>query len=187
MFKKLLVPIIFLGILSGCTSTAQSSEDNNASNEHPPPVQAITQEEVEEAQNNWAQGLISIGESENPKQRASEVIDELYNYDEGTVLFKPTKASEIPFRVTKEEALSYFVGEAIQEDEGFALEPWTKIRFDNHNFILRDNTASVAGVYYFTSKETEEETKVEYTFGYTRAEDGKLKIDIHHSSLPYET
>lgn len=186
MFKKLFIPIVFLGILTGCSSTAQSSEEGSTSNEHSPPAQAITQNEVEEAQENWAQGLISIGESENPEQRASEVIDELYNYDEGTVIFKPTKAAEVPFRATKEDALSYFVGGKIEEDDGFALEPWSEIRFDNHNFILRDDTATVGGIYYFTSKETGEETKVEYTFGYTRAEDGSLKIDVHHSSLPYE-
>ncbi|MDA9470584.1 hypothetical protein [Enterococcus sp. 5H] len=187
MLKKFAVPIIFLGILTGCASTTDPPEVSTTSNELSPPVELITQEEVENAQSNWAQALISIGEAEDPKHRASEVIDNLYNYQDGTVLFKPTKASDIPFRETKEDALSYFVGGKIDEDNGFALEPWADIRFDNHNFILREDTASAAGIYYFTSKKTGEETKVEYTFGYTRDDDGNLRIEIQHSSLPFSS
>ena len=39
------------------------------------------------------------------------------------------------------------------------------------------------GNYFFTSLEGVE-VKVEYTFGY-KLVDGSLKIDIHHSSLPF--
>jgi hypothetical protein len=38
--------------------------------------------------------------------------------------------------------------------------------------------------YFFTPKEGKE-VKVEYTFGYIKGKDGKLKINLHHSSLPY--
>ena len=46
------------------------------------------------------------------------------------VLFKPTKAKEVPFRYTLEDALSYFIGGKYPEDSGFALEPWKEINFD---------------------------------------------------------
>ena len=40
------------------------------------------------------------------------------------------------------------------------------------------------GNYYFTGPDGKE-TKVEYTFGYIIGKDGKLKINLHHSSLPF--
>jgi hypothetical protein len=51
--------------------------------------------------------------------------------------------------------------------------------------ILEENRAIAMGNYYFTDLNGVE-TKVEYTFGYLRNSRGKLKIDVHHSSLPYE-
>ena len=41
------------------------------------------------------------------------------------------------------------------------------------------------GSYVFTCATTGEEAKVEYTFGYKRNEDGKVRISLHHSSVPY--
>jgi hypothetical protein len=41
------------------------------------------------------------------------------------------------------------------------------------------------GNYYFTDAKTGEETKVEYSFGYTRNKDGKLLIILQYSSLPF--
>jgi len=41
------------------------------------------------------------------------------------------------------------------------------------------------GNYYFTCATTGEVTKVEYTFGYTRCDDGNVRICLHHSSVPY--
>ena len=40
------------------------------------------------------------------------------------------------------------------------------------------------GKYFFTPQKGEG-VKVEYTFGYVKNDDGKLKIVLHHSSLPY--
>jgi hypothetical protein len=40
------------------------------------------------------------------------------------------------------------------------------------------------GNYFFTDLEGNE-AKVEYTFGYQLI-DGDLKIDLHHSSFPYQ-
>merc|ERR1719316_1026917 len=42
------------------------------------------------------------------------------------------------------------------------------------------------GTYYFTCATTGDKTKVEYTFGYKRNDDGKLRIFLHHSSVPFK-
>ncbi|MFO7873177.1 MAG: hypothetical protein R6U62_01695 [Bacteroidales bacterium] len=46
-----------------------------------------------------------------------------------------------------------------------------------------ENRAIAMGHYYFTDYQGNE-VKVEYTFGYKLVGDN-LKIDLHHSSLPY--
>ena len=42
------------------------------------------------------------------------------------------------------------------------------------------------GTYEFTCATTGEISEVEYTFGYKRNPDGKVRICLHHSSIPYE-
>jgi len=64
------------------------------------------------------------------------------------------------------------------------MAPWVNVRFENLNFILEENRAIVMGNYYFRALDNTE-VKVEYTFGY-KLVSGKLKIDLHHSSIPYE-
>jgi hypothetical protein len=117
---------------------------------------------------------------------ASNYVDELYAYDEGTVLFKPTKASEVPFRLTEQEAVSYFVTGVVPEDHGFALQPWSKVRFENAGIITDRDSATAMGNYYFTDANTGEEVKVEYTLEYMKDDNGKLQITVHHSSFPYQ-
>ena len=63
------------------------------------------------------------------------MIDDLYDYAEGQVFFKPTLAfGPRTFRPTKEGALAYFVGgnPNFPEDTGFALKGWTAARYDNN-------------------------------------------------------
>ena len=150
----------------------------------------ITKEQVLDAQKNWGDGVVKIGSlKDNRKeceQFASEFLDKLYAFEVGPVLFKPTKCEIEQFRPTKPEALSYFIaGEnrACKEDKGFAIQPWTKVRFENSNLILEENRAIAMGNYFFTDLEGNE-AKVEYTFGY-KLMGGELKIDLHHSSFPY--
>ena len=114
-------------------------------------------------------------------------LGEHYSFESGDVLFKPTKCESQQFRPTILEALSYFIAgenKACAEDKGFALNPWTKVRFENSGFIIEDSRAIAMGNYYFTDL-TGVETKVEYTFGY-KLSNGELKIDLHHSSLPFK-
>lgn len=151
----------------------------------------ITEDEVISAQKEWAEGLVDIGKifAENGDyiKRASDHINKLYTYQSGPVLFKPTKASIHQFRLTKEGALSYFAGgdKNYPEDKGFALQPWKNVRFDNAKIIIMDNYAIAMGNYYFTAKGSLEEVKVEYSFGYVKDRQGKLRINLHHSSMPY--
>lgn len=151
---------------------------------------SITKESVIAAQEQWGNGIVKIGAAFVEKQDyaavAREHIDTLYAYDISTVLFKPTKAAQDQFRPTKETALSYFVATngACGEDKGFAIQPWTKVRFENSDIITQGNTAVAMGNYYFTTTEGEE-VKVEYTFGYLLDDSGNLRINVHHSSVPF--
>jgi len=152
-------------------------------------VNPIVEEDIINAQKIWGDAIVNIGDAYNNKQDykalAATTVDDLYGFDEGTVLFKPTKAAKFPFRFSEEEALSYFVEGVIAEDHGFAIQTWSKVRFENAGIIINDNAATAMGNYYFTDSNTGNEVKVEYTLGYFKNEDGKLLINVHHSSLPY--
>ena len=149
-----------------------------------------TEKQVLEAQNEWGSGVVKIGTLKASRSECeaftSEFLDKLYSSESGPVLFKPTKCKVEQFRPSKAEAVSYFiagVGRACHEDGGFAIQPWTKVRFENSGFILEENRAIAMGNYFFTDLDGNE-AKVEYTFGYKVA-NGALKIDLHHSSFPY--
>ena len=51
---------------------------------------------------------------------------------------------------------------------------------------LNGPVAIAMGDYLFTCATTSEDVKVEYTFGYKRNADGKARIFLHHSSVPYK-
>ncbi len=156
-------------------------------------VQAITAQEVADAQKAWGDGVVAIGKVFTEKgdytKVAADHVKKFYNYDEGTVLFKPTLASQKQFRLDFEGALSYFVGgnENYPEDHGFAIKPWTKVRFENAGTIIDKDgdTALAMGNYFFTPADGSPEVKVEYTFAYKKDKDGNLKIISHGSHLPY--
>merc|ERR1712003_386775 len=125
---------------------------------------------------------------------AGDAAGELYAYGKANVLFKPTKAAEYQFRPTPTEAMSYFVGgKAVEngyaEDGGFAInggKGWSECVYDNHQIEIKSDVAIAMGNYYFTCATTGEKSKVEYTFGYQRCDDGKVRIFLHHSSVPYK-
>lgn len=151
----------------------------------------ILQSEILEAQKLWGNALVKIGEvyreDKDFKKLAENAVGDFYGYDLGSVLFKPTKASDKQFRLTFESAVSYFVGgnPEFPEDKGFALQSWKNVWFENAGIIINDNSAFAMGNYFFTDYNNEE-TKVEYTFGYRKAQNGKLKIVLHHSSIPFQ-
>eukprot|EP00415_Alexandrium_ostenfeldii_P000906 UN0906 len=146
----------------------------------------------------WGDGIVSISDAFLAPKRgdyvavAEGVIKELYGYDVGKVLFKPTKAAVHPFRSTSIGALSYFVGYDVlkrtgfSEDTGFAIndgQGWSKVRFDNNQTACLGDLAVAMGYYYFTNAQTDVTVGVEYTFVYTKSQN--YKIMLHHSSLPF--
>ena len=150
---------------------------------------SISKADVLAAQKAWGDGIVSIGNvfmSEGDyTARASEHITDLYAYGKTDVLFKPTLAAQDQFRETFSGALSYFVGGEIAEDKGFAIKPWSNVRFGEQQILTDADTAVAMGNYYFTPVGSTEEVKVEFTFGYSRDEQGNLRINVHHSSLPH--
>ena len=150
----------------------------------------ISLKEVENIQKDWGVNLVKLGSLkgnfEACENEASQMIKRLYGYDNGIVLFKPTKAKENQFRLSFEGAISYFIGgdDNFSEDSGFALQPWANVRFENASVILNEKTAIAMGNYFFTELNGNV-VKVEYTFGYFLDSMQCLKINLHHSSLPY--
>ena len=150
----------------------------------------ITKDQILAAQKAWGDGIVRIAaahtNNENFEGVASEHVKTLYAYGLSPVLFKPTLAAEVQFRSTFDEALSYFVAtnNACPEDKGFAIKGWTAVRFENMDIIVAGSTATAMGNYFFTTPEGDE-VKVEYSFGYMLDSDGNVRINLHHSSMPY--
>ena len=149
----------------------------------------ISLADVESAQRAWGDGIVSIASAHanggDYVGIASNHVNTLYAYQMGPVLFKPTLASTDQFRPTFDTALSYFVASnnACIEDRGFAIKGWKDVRFENSDVIIDGNTALAMGNYFFTGPEGGE-VKVEYTFGYIQDNEGNLRIQLHHSSIP---
>lgn len=136
----------------------------------------------------WGDAVVKIGAAGNDYLEVAKAAAEMaYAFELGPILFKPTMASEQPFRPDLEGTLSYFISgnSKYAEDKGFALKPWTNVRFDNHNIKVFGNKAIAMGHYYFTDKASGKETKVEYTKGYVKMEDGRVLLFLQDSSLPY--
>ncbi len=148
--------------------------------------------DVEGAQKAWGEGIVAIANAHKNDgdyvSIASNHINTLYAYQMGPVLFKPTLAAIDQFRPTFDTALSYVVASnnACPEDKGFAIKGWTNVRFENSEVIIDGGTALAMGNYYFTDPQGAE-VKVEYTFGYIKDDQGNLRIQLHHSSMPAES
>lgn len=147
----------------------------------------MTTDDVTAAQRMWGDAVVAIGKAGDDAASVAEKAARMaYAFDLGPIQFKPTLAAEKPFRPDLEGALSYFVSgnEDYKEDEGFALKPWSDVRFDNHTVKLHGNIAIAMGHYYFTGPDGSE-TKVEYTKGYVKTPDNRVLIFLQDSSLPY--
>merc|ERR1719316_794106 len=150
----------------------------------------MTKELIEAAQKAWGDGIVRIAARHTSggafAQTATDHINTLYAYGRSPVLFKPTLAAEMQFRPTFDTALSYFVANnnASSEDKGFAIKGWTAVRFENEGIITAGSYGMAMGNYFFTTPDGDE-VKVEYSFGYMLDGDGKVRIILHHSSMPY--
>ena len=115
----------------------------------------ISKEQVIEAQTEWGNGVVKIGSLKDSRKEcedfSSQFLDKLYSFENGPVLFKPTKC-KLNNLEKQGEATSYFIAgddRACNEDGGFAINPWTKVRFENTNIILEENRAIAMGNYFF--------------------------------------
>ncbi len=187
-----LIAVIFAMVFSfGVTSCNLNQQNENAAETQTEAKSDITEQEVSDAQQAWGEGIVKIGnvytEKGDFKAAAAEHINNFYNYQEGTVLFKPTLTSVEQFRTDFDGALSYFVGgdENYSEDHGFAIKPWSDVRWENIGTKIYDDVALAMGNYYFTPAEGGDDVKVEYSFAYVKDDEGKLKIVLHDSHLPY--
>ena len=125
------------------------------------------------------------------KAAASRFLDDLYDFKEGKVFFRPTLAvAPQAFRTTKAGALAYFVGgnPDFPHDKGFALAPWAKARYDNavegSNAIqIHGDIALTMGNVYLTGADGKE-VMVDKVFAFRKGSDGKLRLVVHKSALP---
>ena len=201
--SKICVATTAVLLVSGCSAVATpqySSVDKKADNALSANAlgnallysnACITEREVITAQKMWGDGIVRIGrvfsEGGDYSNEAADFIQDMYGYDLSSVLFKPTLAANDQFRSSFDAALSYFVGgnDAYAEDKGFAIKPYTNVKFDNVGIINNSCRMAVAmGNYFFTGTDGSE-TKVEYTFAYVKDSEGDLRVVAHQSSLPY--
>ncbi|MFO7864983.1 MAG: hypothetical protein R6U85_13375 [Salinivirgaceae bacterium] len=191
--RKILTPVLAASValmvsFTSCTETSKQAETKQQTVEK---QITITKQEVLEAQKGWGEGIVKIGkvysDGGDYEKAAKEHIDKFYGYNMGKVLFKPTLAAEKQFRTTVDGALSYFVGgnDNYTEDHGFAIKPWNKVRWESIGIKTEGNMAVAMGNYFFTPTEGGDEVKVEYTFAYSKDDNGKLRIIMHGSHLPY--
>jgi len=172
------------------TTTASNSGATTA-----PAASPITEAQVNAAQQAWCDGLVNVSQTHakggDAKAVAGKMIDDLYDYADGKVFFKPTLAfGPRTFRPTREGALAYFVGgnPAFPEDTGFALKGWTKARYDNNaaenGIQIHGDIAITMGNVYITGADGKE-VMVDKTFVFRRCKDGNLRLCVHKSALPF--
>ena len=153
----------------------------------------ITKTEIADARTAWGNGLVAISEAfddkgiEAARDLADGLLDRLYGFEFGPILFKPTLSGGArTFRTDKIGTLSYFVGHnpEFPQDTGFGLKSWRDVRSETSAVFVEGEVAMWMGWVSFTDRNGDV-VKVDKSFGYRRAGDGSLKLVLHHSSLPY--
>lgn len=158
----------------------------------------ITEEDVNKAQQIWCDGLVEIcrAYSNNGDYRklANDFIDNLYDFEEGKVFFRPTLAmAPQNFRTTRAGALSYFIGEDpnFPNDKGFIKLGWISARYDNviegkEAIQIHGNIAIAMGNVYLRNEEVTpggKETVVDKVFVYRKDGKGNLRLIVHNSAV----
>ena len=153
-----------------------------------------TETEVAKARAAWGNGLVAISTAYDDhgikaaRAVADDLLDELYGFEFGTILFKPTLSGGAQtFRTDKQGTLSYFIGHNpdYPQDKGFALKSWRIVTSETSSLLTEGDVAMWMGWVFFTNKEGDT-IKVDKSFGYRRVNDGSLKLILHHSSLPFD-
>ena len=155
---------------------------------------AILEQDLLVARQAWGEGLIAVSKQyesegiESASKLASKMLDDLYGFELGPVLFKPTLSGGMnTFRTDKSGALSYFIGHNSQypQDSGFGIKFWREVSSETSAIFIDGTTAMWMGWVNFKDKNGDL-TKVDKSWGYKMDPNGMLKIVLHHSSLPYQ-
>ena len=153
----------------------------------------ISKDELTKARIAWGEGIVAISKAfeeqgiKKASTTANEILDDLYGFEFGPILFKPTLSGGVQtFRTDKEGTLSYFIGNnpKYPEDTGFGIKSWHKVESETSSLFINENIAMWMGWVTFTNKDGET-VKVDKSWGYKKVANGSLKIILHHSSLPY--
>lgn len=153
----------------------------------------IDETELAEARAAWGDGLVAISKAfddsgiDSARATADGLLDSLYGFEFGPILFKPTLSGGArTFRTDREGTLSYFIGHDpnFPQDSGFGLKSWRKVTSETSSFFIEGDVAMWMGWVTFTDRDGNV-VKVDKSFGYRRAADGSLKLVLHHSSLPF--
>jgi len=181
------IPAILLAISTTLHATDAAS---NA-----PTTPVLNESMIDRAQQEWCDGLIGISklyrEGGDYKAAANRMLDDLYDYNEGRVFFKPTLAhGPHSFRPTRAGALSYFIGgnKDFPDDTGFALRDWREASYDNNadeNGIQIHGNIGIAMGHVFLTDGKGNKVTVEKTFVFRHCPDGKLRLCVHKSALPF--
>jgi hypothetical protein len=172
----------FAGIASSAVFSAEKSD-----------------QKVPIAEKFWGNRIVALGQAPSAEVHSMAVEFVRHSYAYGAqqfvpwtgpgTLFKPTRARIAPFRTTLEGAVSYFVGSdaTFSEDKGFALAPWTKVRFEAAGTTALSPWLTVTmGHYIFTATDGEEH-RAEYSMAFVSAGSGISMplLALHHSSFPF--
>ena len=152
----------------------------------------FTEDMVHEALQTWCDNVVAVGKAHtdggDARAVAMQVLGDHYDYDHGKVLFKPTLAfGKQTFRPTKAGALAYFTGgtDEFPDDKGFKLKPWVKVWYSKEDFILHGDLAIVQCNVHFIGQD-DSHIFVNKSFVFKQCDDGKVRIILHQSSLPYQ-
>ena len=154
----------------------------------------ILEKDLSTARTAWGNGLLEISKSfetegiEMARKVAGNMLDTLYGFDLGQVLFKPTlSGGSQTFRPTKKGALSYYTGQnsIYPDDVGFGVKSWREFSSNTSAIFIDDTVAMWMGSVTLIDRDGQI-TKVDKSWGYKLDGNGNLRIMLHHSSLPYE-
>lgn len=153
----------------------------------------ISETDLAEARIAWGNGLVAISKAfdnggiDAVHAIAGDILDRLYGFEFGPIMFKPTLSGGVQtFRTDRVGTISYFIGHNpdFPTDTGFGLKSWREVTSETSTFFAEGDVAMWMGWVNFTDKDGNL-VKVDKSFGYRRAADGSLKLVLHHSSLPY--
>ena len=115
----------------------------------------ITETELAEARAAWGNGLVAISTAydddgiEAVRAVADDLLDGLYGFEFGPILFKPTLSGGAQtFRTDKQGTLSYFIGHNpdYPQDTGFGLKSWLKVTSETSSLFIEGDEIGRAHV-----------------------------------------